>query len=116
VLSYNQLGNTAAKAVAQLLQPCIDYDDAAESTSNSSKQGLLELELSSNQITADGAAALADALAQPDCTLQVGRGVHCVRDTVRCFMHEGLLAEPITVTSSSALHTTYMTTAGRRSS
>ncbi|WIA12934.1 hypothetical protein OEZ85_006550 [Tetradesmus obliquus] len=66
VLSYNELGNTAAKAVAQLMQPCSDYEDAAEGC----KQGLLELELSSNQITAEGAAALADALAQPECTLQ----------------------------------------------
>lgn len=69
VLSY-ELGNTAAKAVAQLMQPCSDYEDAAEGC----KQGLLDLELSSNQITAEGAAALADALAQPECTLQVGGG------------------------------------------
>jgi hypothetical protein len=76
VLSYNELGNTAAKAVAQLMQPYVEYDDAPETnegSSSSSKQGLLELELSSNQITAEGAAALADALAQPECTLQVGR-------------------------------------------
>jgi hypothetical protein len=67
VLSYNELGNTAAKAVAQLMQPCGSYEDAAEG----SRQGLLELELSRYQITAEGAAALADALAQPECSLQV---------------------------------------------
>jgi hypothetical protein len=76
VLSYNELGNTAAKALAQLLRPCSNCEDAAgdgDSSSSSSKtQGLLELELSSNNITAEGAAALADALAQQECTLQVG--------------------------------------------
>ncbi|KAF6264673.1 hypothetical protein COO60DRAFT_76332 [Scenedesmus sp. NREL 46B-D3] len=70
VLSHNELGNTAAKAVAQLLQLCGDYVGAAGTSSSGGREGLLELELSSNQITAEGAAALAAALAQPQCTLQ----------------------------------------------
>eukprot|EP00878_Enallax_costatus_P046019 GHUV01055590.1.p1 GENE.GHUV01055590.1~~GHUV01055590.1.p1 ORF type:complete len:335 (+),score=121.68 GHUV01055590.1:1062-2066(+) len=63
-LAYNELGNTAAKALAQLL---VQADDSDESESPA---GLRELDLSSNRITADGAAVLADALSQAGCTLQ----------------------------------------------
>lgn len=64
-LSYNELGNTAAEALAQLMLV------SADSLGPDEDLGLRGLDVSSNKITAEGIGVLADALAQPGCTLQV---------------------------------------------
>lgn len=68
-LAYNELGDTAAKAVAQLLTAS-NLESADELAVHA---GLRELNLSSNRITAQGAIVIAEALAQPQCRLQVTR-------------------------------------------
>lgn len=83
-LDYNLLGNTAAKAVAQLLQARYEAEDA--DAASRKHRGLVELHLRSNHITAEGATVLADALSHPGCTLQVSN--HCsTLDVVRLVRH-----------------------------